>query len=82
VILREEHRVMVFENPVLRRMFLSKRNKVTRDWRKLHNKELQNLYSSPNIISIIKSRRVSWAEHAALMWEQRHAYRLLVGKPE
>jgi hypothetical protein len=55
----------VFENRVLRRMFGSKRDEVTREWRKLHNEELRDLYSSPSIIRIIKSRRMRWADHVA-----------------
>jgi hypothetical protein len=78
---REEHKLRVFENRVLR-IIVPKREKVTRGWRKLHNKELHNLYSSPNIIRIIKSRRMRWAGHVARMWEKRNVYRLLVGKPE
>jgi hypothetical protein len=58
--LREEHRLRVFENRVLRRKFRPKRDDVTGDWRKLHNEELHNLYSSPNIITMIKSSRVKW----------------------
>jgi hypothetical protein len=80
--LREEHRLRVFENRVLRRIFGPKRDDVTGEWRKLHNKELCDLYSSPSIIRIIKSRRMRWAGHVALMGEKRNAYRLLVGKPE
>jgi hypothetical protein len=72
----------VFENRVLRRIFGPKRDEVTGEWRKLHNKELHDLYSSPNIIGIIKSRRMRWAGHVARMGEKRNAYRLLVGKPE
>jgi hypothetical protein len=72
----------VFENRVLRRIFGLKRDEVTGGWRKLHNKELHDLYSSPNIIRIIKSRRMRWAGHVARMGEKRNAYRLLVGKPE
>jgi hypothetical protein len=63
--LREEHRLRVFENRVLRRIFGPKRDEVTGDWRKLHNEELHNLYSFPSIIRIIKSRRMSWAGHVA-----------------
>jgi hypothetical protein len=63
--LREEHRLKVFENRVLRRIFGPKRDEVTGDWRKLHNKELYNLYSSPNVIRMIKSRRMRWAGHVA-----------------
>jgi hypothetical protein len=55
---------------------------VTGEWRKLHNEELRDLYSSPSIIRIIKSRRMRWADHVARMGEKRNAYRLLVGKPE
>jgi hypothetical protein len=82
LILREEHRLRVFENRVLRRIFGPKRYEVTGEWRKLHNKELHDLYSSTSIIRIIKSRRMRWAGHVALMGEKRNAYRLLVGKPE
>jgi transcription termination factor 2 len=72
----------VFENRVLRRIFGPKRDEVTGDWRKLHNEELHNLYSSPNIIRMIKSRRMRWAGHVARMGETRSANRILVGKPE
>jgi hypothetical protein len=72
----------MFENRVLRRIFGSKRDEVTREWRKLHNKELHDLYSSPSIIRVIKSKRMRWAGHVARMGEKRNAYRLLVGKPE
>jgi hypothetical protein len=66
----------------LTRIFGLKGNEVTGGWRKLHNEELHNLYSSPCIIRIIKSRRMRWAEHVARMGENRNVYRLLVGKPE
>jgi hypothetical protein len=72
----------VFENRVLRRIFGTKRDEVTGEWRKLHNKELHDLYSSPSIIRIIKSRMMRWAGHVARMGEKRKVYRLLVGKPE
>jgi hypothetical protein len=72
----------VFENRVLRRMFGPKRDGVTGWWRKLHNAELHNLYSSPSRIRIIKSRRMRWAGHVAQMGEKRNVYRLLVGKTE
>jgi hypothetical protein len=65
--LREECRLRVFENRVLRRIFGSKRDEVTGEWRRLHNKELHALYSSPNIIRVIKSRRLRWAGHVARM---------------
>jgi hypothetical protein len=80
--LKEEHRLRVFENRVLRRILGPKRDEVTGEWRKLHNKELRDLYSSPSIIRIIKSRRLKWTGHLARMGEKRNAYRLLVGKPE
>jgi hypothetical protein len=67
---------------VLRRIFGPKRNEVTGEWRKLHNEELRDLYSSPSIIRIIESRRMRWAGHVARMGEKSNAYRLLVGKPE
>jgi hypothetical protein len=72
----------VFENRVLRKIFGPKRDVVTRGWRKLHNEELRDLYSSPTIIRIIKSRRMRWVEHVARIGKKRNAYRLLVGKPE
>jgi hypothetical protein len=67
---------------VLKRIFGPKRDDLTDEWRKLHNEELHDLYSSTSIIRIIKSRRMRWAEHVARMGERRNAYRLLVGKPE
>jgi hypothetical protein len=78
----EECRLRVFENRVLRRIFGPKRDEVTLEWRRLHNKELYALYSSPNIIRVIKSRRLRWAGHVARMGERRGIYRALVGKPE
>ncbi|KAJ4429558.1 hypothetical protein ANN_21727 [Periplaneta americana] len=80
--LREEHRFRVFENKVLRKIFGAKRDEVTGEWRKLHNTELHALYSSPDIIRNIKSRRLRWAWHVARMGESRNAYRVLVGRPE
>ncbi|KAJ4450726.1 hypothetical protein ANN_02156 [Periplaneta americana] len=80
--LREEHRLRVFENKVLRKIFGAKRDEVTGEWRKLHNTELHALYSSPDIIRKIKSRRLRWAGHVACMGESRNAYRVLVGRPE
>jgi len=72
----------VFENRALRRIFGPKRDEVTGDWRKLHNEELNNLYSSPNIVRVVKSRRIRWAGHVARMEDGRGVYRVLVGKPE
>jgi hypothetical protein len=80
--LREEHRLRVFENRVLRRIFGPKRDEMTGEWRKLHNEELHDLYSSASIIRKIKSRRMRWAGHVPRMGEKRNAYRLLVRKPE
>jgi hypothetical protein len=77
---REKHKLRVFENRVLRRIFIPKRDGVMGGWRKLHNEELHNVYSSPSII--IKWRRMRWAGHVARMGEKRNVYRLLVGKPE
>jgi hypothetical protein len=68
--LREEHRLSVFENRVLRMIFGPKRDEVTGGWRKLHNEELRDLYSSPSIIRIIKSRRLRWAGHVARIWRR------------
>jgi hypothetical protein len=80
--LREEHRLRVFENRVLKSIFRPKRDEVTGEWRKLHNEELRDLYSSPSIIRIIKSKGMRWVDHVARIGEKRKAYRLLVGKPE
>jgi hypothetical protein len=80
--LREECRLRIFENRVLRRIFGPKRDEVTGEWRRLHNKELYALYFSLNIIRVMKSRRLRWAGHVARMGERRGAYRGLVGKPE
>jgi hypothetical protein len=72
----------VFENRVLRRMFGPRRDKVTGEWRKVHNGELNDLYSSPNTVQVIKSGRMRWAGHVACMGERRGIYSNLVGKPE
>ncbi|KAJ4448987.1 hypothetical protein ANN_00379 [Periplaneta americana] len=80
--LREEQRLRVFENKVLRKIFGAKRDEVTGEWRKLHNAELHVLYSSPDIMRTIKSRRLKWARHVACMGESRNAYRVLAGRPE
>jgi hypothetical protein len=79
---REEHKLMVFENRMLRRIFGPKRDQVMGGWRKLHNEELHDLYTLPSIVRIIKSRRIRWARHVVLMGEKRNAYRLQVGKPQ
>jgi hypothetical protein len=80
--LREGQRSRVFENRVLRRIFGPKRDEVTRGWRKLQNKELHGLYSSPSIVRVIKARRMRWAGHVVRMGEVRGAYNILVGRPE
>jgi len=79
---REERRLRVFENWVLRRVFGPKRDEVTSEWRKLHNEELKDLYCSPNIVRVIKSRRIIWEGHVARMGETRGLYMVLVGTPE
>jgi hypothetical protein len=79
--LKEEHRLRVFENRVLRKIFGPKREE-DGSWRKLHNDELHSLYSSPNIVMVIKSRRMRWAGHVARMGEGRGFYRVLVGRPK
>jgi hypothetical protein len=80
--LREEFRVRVFENKVLRRIFGPKGDEVTGEWRRLHNKELCALYSSPNIIRMINSKRLRWVGHIASMGASRGANRVLVRKPK
>ena len=72
----------MFENRVLRRIFASRRDEVMGEWRRLHNEELNDLYSSPNIVRVIKLRRMRWAGHVARMGEEMVVYRVLVGKPE
>jgi hypothetical protein len=79
---REEQRLGVFENRVLRRIFGPKRDEATGEWRRLHNGELNDLYSSPNIIRVIKSRGMRWAGHVARVGEKRDAYMILVGRAE
>jgi hypothetical protein len=80
--LRDERRLGVFENRVLRRIFGPKRDEVTGEWRKLHNEKLNDLYCSLNIVWVMKLRRMRWAEHVACMGETRGIYRDVVGKPE
>jgi hypothetical protein len=82
LILREEQKLRAFENRVLGRIFGQRRDEVTGDWRKMHNEELHNLYSSPNIIRMIKSRRMGWAGHVARMGKKSNACRIMVGKSE
>jgi hypothetical protein len=82
VTLKEEHRLRVFENRVLRRIFGPKRDEVVGEWRKVHSGEHHNLFSFPDIIRQIKSRRMGWEGHVACMGEGRNMYRVLVGKPE
>jgi hypothetical protein len=79
--LGEEHRLRVFENRVLRKIFGPKREEDGL-WRKLHNDELHDLYSFPNIVRVVESRKMRWAGHVARMGEGRGAYRVLVGRPE
>ena len=80
--LREERKLMVFENMVLRGIFGPRRDGVTGEWRRLHNEELNDLYCSPNIVRVIKWRRMRCAGHVARMGEERGVYRVLVVKPE
>ena len=79
--LKEEFRLRVFENRILRRIFGSKRNE-NGEWRRLHNEELDSLYRSPNIVRVIKSRRLRWAGHVTRMEEGRSAFKILKGKPK
>jgi len=72
----------MFENRVLRRIFGPNRDEVTGEWRKLHNEELRDLYPLPNIVRVVKSRRMRWAGHVVQMGEERGVHRVLVGKPE
>jgi hypothetical protein len=80
--LREERKLRVFENVLLMRIFGPRREEVTGEWRRLHNEELNDLYSSPSIVWVIKSRRMRWAGHVACMGEERGVYRVFVGKPK
>jgi hypothetical protein len=80
--LREDHRLRVFENRVLRRIFGPRRDEVTGGWKKLHSEERHGLYSSPSIFRVIKARRMRWAGHVARMGEVMGAYNILVGMPE
>jgi hypothetical protein len=80
--LREEHRLRVFENGMLRIIFGPKRDEVTGGWRKLHNEELHGLYSSPSIVRVIKARRIRWAGHVSRTGEVRGAYSIFAGRPE
>jgi hypothetical protein len=78
--LREERRLRVFENRVLRRIFGPRRVEVTWEWRKLHDDELNGLYSSPNVVRVIKSRRIRWVGHVARMDERKGLYRVFGGE--
>jgi hypothetical protein len=79
--MREERRLRVFENKVLSRIFGSRRDEVTWDWRRFHKEEINILNSSPNIVRVIKSRRIRLAVHVARMGEEKVVYKVLVGKP-
>ena len=78
--LTEEHRLKVFVNKMLRRIFGPRREEVRREWRKLHNEEFNDLYFSPNIFRVIKSTRMRWAGHVAHVGKRRGVYRVLVGE--
>ena len=78
--MREERKLRVFENMALSRIFGPTRDEVTGEWRRLHNEELNDLYSSPNIVWVIKWRRMRWAGHVARMGEESWMYRVLVGE--
>ena len=80
--MKKESGLRVFKNRVLRRVFGPKRDEVTGEWRKLHNEKLRDLYSLPNIVCVVKSRRMKWVGHVACMGEGRGVHRVLVGKPE
>jgi hypothetical protein len=80
--LRAKRRLRVFENRALSRLFGPKRGEVTGEWRKLHNQELNDLYSLPNVVRVVKSSRMRWAGHVARMGEDRGVHRVLVVKPE
>jgi hypothetical protein len=80
--MREERRLRMSDNRVLRRVFGPKRDELTGEWRKLHNEELNDLYSLPNTVRVVKSRRMRWAGYVARMGEDRGVHRVLVGKPE
>jgi hypothetical protein len=79
--LREERRLRDFENRMMKRVFGPQWDEVTWEWRKLHNEELNDLYSLPNIVRLVKSRRMKWAGHVARMGKKREVHRVLVGKP-
>jgi hypothetical protein len=80
--LREESRLKVFENRVLRRIFGPRRDEGRGEWRKLHNEQLDDVYCSPNTVRVIKSRRMRWTGHVTRMGERKGVYRVFVGKPE
>ena len=80
--LADKHKLRVFENKVLRKIYGPKRDEMTGEWRRLHNEELHGLYDSPDVVRIMKSRRLRWAGHVARMGEKRRLYSIVVGKPE
>ena len=82
LILLKDRKLRVFEKIALRRIFGTRRDEVMREWRRMRNEEINDLYSSPNIVRVIKWRRMRWTGHVARMGEERGVYRFLVGKPE
>ena len=80
--LADEHKLRVFENKGLRKIYGPKRDEMTGEWRRLHNEELHGLYDSPDVVRIMKSRRLRWAGYVARMGEKRRLYSIVVGKPE
>ena len=80
--LADEQKLRVFENKVLRKIYGPKRDEMTGEWRRLHNEELHGLYDSPDVVRIMKSRRLRWSDHVARMREKRRLYSIVVRKPE
>jgi len=80
--LADEHKLRVFENKILRKIYGPKRDEMTGEWRRLHNDELYGLYDSPNVVKIMKSRRLRWADHVSRMEKKGRLYSILVGRPD